>query len=75
MATAERVEVELGFESGGLLRLLVPTADAAELVRAFGGGDETLVAVDSERGRVVVDLRRLAYVRELARDRRLGFVG
>jgi hypothetical protein len=75
MATAERVEVELGFESGGVLRLLVPTADAAELVRAFGGGDESLVAVDSERGRVVVDLRRLAYVRELARDRRLGFVG
>jgi hypothetical protein len=75
MVAAERVEVELGFESGGLLRLLVPTADAAELVRAFGGGDDGLVAVESEKGRVVVDLRRLAYVRELARDRRLGFVG
>jgi hypothetical protein len=75
MAPAERVEVELGFESGGVLRLLVPTSDAAALVRAFGGGDEELVAVDSEKGRVVVDLRRLAYVRELARDRRLGFVG
>jgi hypothetical protein len=75
MATAERVEVELGFESGGLLRLLVPTTEAVELVRAFGGGEEGLVAVDSEKGRVVVDLRRLAYVRELARDRRLGFVG
>jgi hypothetical protein len=75
MATAERVEVELGFESGGLLRLLVPSADAVELVRAFGSGGEGLVAVDSEKGRVVVDLRRLAYVRELARDRRLGFVG
>jgi hypothetical protein len=75
MAPAERVEVELGFESGGVLRLLVPTSDAAALVRAFGGGDEELVAVDAEKGRVVVDLRRLAYVRELARDRRLGFVG
>ena len=75
MATTDRVEVELGFESGGLLRLLVPTTEAAELVRAFGGGEEGLVAVDSEKGRVVVDLRRLAYVRELARDRRLGFVG
>ena len=43
MAAAERVEVELGFESGGLLRLLVPTAEAAELVRAFvasTGGDQ-----------------------------------
>ena len=75
MAGAERVEVELGFESGGLLRLLVPTSDAAELVRAFGAGDEGVVAVDSEKGHVVVDLRRLAYVREVARDRRLGFVG
>jgi hypothetical protein len=75
MAAAERVEVELGFESGGLLRLLVATADAAELVRAFGGGDDGPLAVESEKGRVVVDLRRLAYVRELAHDRRLGFVG
>jgi hypothetical protein len=75
MAPAERVEVELGFESGGLLRLLVPTSDAAKLVHAFGGAEDGLVTVDSERGRVVVDLRRLAYVRELARDRRLGFVG
>jgi hypothetical protein len=75
MAATERVEVELGFESGGLLRLLVPTSDAAELVRAFGEGDQGVVGVDSEKGRVVVDLRRLAYVREVARDRRLGFVG
>jgi hypothetical protein len=75
MAATERVEVELGFESGGLLRLLVPMSDAAALVRAFGEGDQGVVAVDSEKGHVVVDLRRLAYVREVARDRRLGFVG
>ena len=75
MAIAERVEVELGFESGGLLRLLLPSDDAFELVRAFGEGGDGLLSVDSDKGRVVVDLRRLAYVRELARDRRLGFVG
>lgn len=74
MATAERVEVELGFESGGLLRLLVPSGDVAELVQAFRRDQVGLVSLDSDRGRVVVDLSRIAYVRELARDRRPGFV-
>ena len=32
MATAERVEVELGFESGGLLRLLVPLARSRSMI-------------------------------------------
>ncbi len=75
MATAEQVELELGFESGGLLRLLVPPGEAAELVRAFRRDPEGLVALDSDRGRVVVDLRRVAYVRELEQERRVGFVG
>ena len=75
MAAAERVELELGFESGGLLRFLVPAPEAAELVRAYRRDPEGVVALDSDRGRVVVDLRRVAYVRERAADRRIGFVG
>jgi Protein of unknown function (DUF3107) len=75
MAATERVELELGFESGGLLRFLLPAQEAAELVQAYRRDPEGVVALDSDKGRVVVDLRRVAYVRELAPDRRVGFVG
>ena len=44
-------------------------------MQAFRRDPEGLVALDSDKGRVVVDLRRVAYVRELEQDRRVGFVG
>ena len=75
MAAAERVELELGFESGGLLRFLLLAQEAANLVQAYRRDPEGVVALDSDKGRVVVDLRRVAYVRERAPDRRVGFVG
>ncbi len=74
MASAERVELELGFESGGVLRCLVPPDAAMELVQAFRRDHEGPVVLDSDQGRLVVDVGRVAYVRELARDRRVGFV-
>jgi hypothetical protein len=73
MIGAERVELELGFENGGLLRCSVGTTDAAEVVQAFRDDPARLVAIDTEKGRVVVDLRRLAYVRELAQRHAIGF--
>jgi hypothetical protein len=73
MAGAERVELELGFENGGLLRCSVGTTDAAGVVQAFREDPGRLVAIDTDKGRVVVDLRRLAYVRELTRRHSIGF--
>ena len=73
MAIGERVELELGFESGGLLRCSVAPGAAAELVRAFGRDPDGLVSLDAERGRVIVDLRRVAYVRELTSRQSIGF--
>jgi hypothetical protein len=72
MAVAEQVELELGFEGGGVLRCSVAVAEAETLVHAFGR-DPELVQLETDRGRVVVDLRRVAYVRELSRRRPLGF--
>lgn len=72
---AERVECELGFEGGGVLRCRLAAEQAAELVHAFGTEPDGLVSLDAERGRIVVDLRRVAYVRELSRRSSLGFAG
>lgn len=73
MAGAERVELELGFENGGLLRCEVGADDAAEIVHVFHDEPGRLVELDTDRGRVVVDLRRVAYVRELAQRHAMGF--
>jgi hypothetical protein len=73
LAGPEPVELELGFENGGLLRCSVGSADAAGVVQAFRDDPARLVAIDTEKGRVVVDLRRLAYVRELAQRHSIGF--
>jgi Protein of unknown function (DUF3107) len=73
MATAERVELEVGYESGGFLRCQVAPGAAAELVGAFARDPDGLVSLDSDKGRVVVDLRRVAYVRELGSRRQVGF--
>lgn len=69
---ADRVDLELGLESGGVLRCSVERAEAGEIARAFERGRDGLVSLAADRGRVVVDLRCVAYVRELA-PRRLGF--
>jgi hypothetical protein len=69
----EAVYIELGFENGGLLSCSVDAADAAELVQAFHEDPGRLVPIDTDKGRVVVDLRRVAYVRELGQRHAIGF--
>ena len=74
MTGGKRVRLELGFENGGLLRCAVAADDAAEIVAVFN--DETsrrLIALDAEKGRVVVDLRCVGYVREVADRHSIGF--
>jgi len=73
MTDADRVDLELGFENGGLLRCAVVASDALEVVQAYRADPDRLMAIDTEKGRVVVDLRRIAYVRELAPRHSIGF--
>jgi hypothetical protein len=73
MTSTDRVELELGFENGGLLRCAVEATDAAQVVQAFRDDPGGLVAIEAEKGRLVIDLRRIAYVRELARRGSIGF--
>jgi hypothetical protein len=71
---AEPVELELGFEGGGLLRCGVSAAAVDDLVRSLGRDErDDLFSLGTERGRVVVDLRRLTYVRAFGRRKQVGF--
>jgi hypothetical protein len=73
MAVTESVELELGFENGGLLRCSVGATDAVEIVQAYREVRGRLIPIDTEKGRVVVDLRRVAYIRELEQRHSIGF--
>jgi hypothetical protein len=70
---SDEVELELGFENGGLLRCSVGRAEATRVVEAFGGAPRELFALTTAKGRVVIDLRRVAYVRELTQRHVIGF--
>ena len=71
----ERSEVEIGFEGGGVVRCTVSRADAEELERDYRRGRAEPVALDGESGSIVIDLRRVVYVRSLLHRRPIGFGG
>jgi hypothetical protein len=73
MADAEAVELELGFDGGGIVRCTVARDDGERLAHAFAGGSSALVELATEGGPLVVDLRRVAYVRELDARLPIGF--
>jgi hypothetical protein len=75
IAVAEQVELELGLDGGGVLRCSVSAPETERLVQAFGRDSAELLRLETDRGRVVVDMRRVTYLRELSRRRPVGFGG
>ena len=69
----ERVRIEVGFDGGQIMSILV-AADAADgLERALGSPDSQAFALDAEDGRYTIALRRVVYVKRFARESRVGF--
>jgi len=68
---AEFVRIEIGFDGGQSLSLLVSPDSADELER--GIGEDGSVTLDAEDGRFVVALRRIVYLRRFLREARVGF--
>jgi hypothetical protein len=69
----DRVRIEVAFEAGQAFSALVEVAVADELERRLREGAEGAVDVEAEDGRIVVALRRVAYVKRFARESRVGF--
>jgi hypothetical protein len=68
---AEQVRIEIGFDGGQSLSMLVSSESADELER--GIGDEGSVTLDAEDARYIVNLRRVVYLRRFRREARVGF--
>lgn len=73
--TDERVRIEIGFDGGQIAGLSISAADADRLQRALEAGGDGVLDLETDDGRVVVVLSKVAYLRRAARDSRVGFGG
>jgi hypothetical protein len=75
----ERIRIEIGFDGGQALSILVDTAAAEQLEQAVAaaearsGAGEGAVRLEADDGMYTVALRRVAYVRRFLREPRVGF--
>jgi hypothetical protein len=67
------VRIEIAFDGGQTISLLVPVVDADALDDALGAGREDALTLEAEGGRYSVVLRRIVYVKRFARESRVGF--
>jgi hypothetical protein len=72
MSSNDRVRVEIAFDGNQVLSVQVPAATAEDLDRALAGEHESL-SFEAEDGRYTVQLRKVVYVKRLARESRVGF--
>ena len=68
---ADQVRIEIGFDGGQSLGMLVGAESADQLERRIG--EEGAVTLDAEDARYIVNLRRVVYVRRFRREARVGF--
>jgi hypothetical protein len=68
---AEQVRIEIGFDGGQSLSMLV-SAESADAL-ADGIGQDGSVTLDAEDASYIVALRRVVYVRRFQRQAKVGF--
>ena len=68
---ADQVRIEIGFDGGQSLSMLVSSESVSQLERGIGG--EGSVTLDAEDAQYVVNLRRVVYLRKFRREARVGF--
>jgi hypothetical protein len=69
----DRTRIEVAFDAGQTLGVLVSAADADALERALQSGSEDAFQLEAEDGRYTVALKRVVYVKRFARESRVGF--
>ena len=68
---ADQVRIEIGFDGGQSLSMLVSQESADAL--AGGIGQDGSVTLDAEDASYIVALRRVVYVRRFQRQAKVGF--
>jgi hypothetical protein len=69
----ERTRIEIAFEGGTAVGVLVPAATADALERALESGSNEAFGLEAEDGHYTVALKRVVYVKRFARESRVGF--
>lgn len=72
-SAADRARIEIAFDGGQTVSLMVSLVDASALDDALASGREDALTLEAESGRYTVALRRIVYVRRFARESRVGF--
>ena len=70
---AERVRIEIGFDSGQGIAALVLLEEADELEKALASSSDGTYSIEAEDGHYSVVLRRVVYLKRFARESRVGF--
>jgi hypothetical protein len=73
VADGERARLEIAFDGGQTIGLIAAAGAAEELDRALADGGDGAVTIDAEDGRYTLPLRRIVYVKRVAREARVGF--
>jgi hypothetical protein len=72
MSSHERLRVEIAFDGNQVLSVYVAPETADDLDRALAKGEESL-SFEAEDGRYTVQVRKVVYLKRLARESRVGF--
>ena len=70
----DRLRIEIGFDGGQVMSVLVSASAADELEQALGALDgASALSIDADDGRYTLALRPIVYVKRFARETRVGF--
>jgi hypothetical protein len=71
----ERVRIEVTFEGGHAIAVLVQTDAAEGLRRALESDRDKVFELEADDGRYFLPLRNVVYVKRFSRDTHIGFGG
>jgi hypothetical protein len=72
-AKDEKVRLEVAFEGGAVVGILVSVRAADDLEQALGAPAQEVFAVEADDGHYTIALGRVLYVKRFARESRVGF--
>jgi hypothetical protein len=70
--TNEKVRMEVAFESGQNVGVVVPASAADALAKALAG-EEATFELETEDGTYLLALKKIVYVRRSSRETQIGF--
>jgi hypothetical protein len=73
VSEVDKVRLEIAFEGGQGLTVLVPATTADDLDRALANDDAGSISFEAEDGRYTLAVRKIVFVKRYARESRVGF--